>query len=389
MKRATRSLPAAVLAAATLVLASCASDAGSDGGGSAPAGAAETVTFGVSGPLTGDQAQYGEDWQRGFDLAMEEINAGDGPDVAVDFQDSQGEASQATSIAQRFVSDEDVLAVMGDFSSATSMVASPIYQRSGLLQLGITNSHPEFTDTGDFVFSPSITQEVEGRVLQDGVAATAGSVAVFYLNTDWGNAAFEVFADQAEANGTDIVYSTPVEESSTDFRPQLVSARDSGAESLAFLTYYNTTALLVQQAAGAGLGDTPKIAVGSNYSSEFLDLAGDAATGTFVETAFFPGSSDPEVQRFVAAFEERHGVQPNQFAAFAYDGLKQLYWAYGESDGTREGLRDALRDGEDIPSVIFGPFSYNADRRIDDPTFTWLEVQDGAFVETDALAVAG
>jgi branched-chain amino acid transport system substrate-binding protein len=373
------------MTAAALALTSCASDdapSGSTGG--ADAG---PVVFGVSGPLSGDQAQYGEDWQRGFDLALEEINSSGDIDgeVQVDFQDSQGEASQATAIAQRFVSDEEVLAVMGDFSSATSMVASPIFQRSGLLQLGITNSHPEFTNTGDWIFSPAITQEVEGRYLQDGVAALGDSVAVFYLNTDWGNAAFEVFEDQAEANGTDIVYSTPVEETSTDFRPQLLSARDSGAQTMAFLTYYNTTALLVEQAQGTGMGDVPMVGVGSNYSSEFLELAGDAAEGVYVETAFFPGSSDPEVQRFVTAFEEMHGTAPNQFAAFAYDGLKQLAWAYQNSDGTREGIRDALRDGTDIPSVIFGPFSYNDERRIDDPTFAWLQVQDGAFVETDAL----
>ncbi|WNB86191.1 ABC transporter substrate-binding protein [Cellulomonas sp. ATA003] len=382
MRRATRFLPAAVMAAAALALTSCATDGAA--GGSGDAG---PVVFGVSGPLSGDQAQYGEDWQRGFDLALEEINASGDLDraVEIDFQDSQGEASQATAIAQRFVSDDEVLAVMGDFSSATSMVASPIFQRGGLLQLGITNSHPEFTSTGDWIFSPSITQEVEGRYLEDGVAALGDSVAVFHLNTDWGNAAFEVFEDQAAANGTEIVYSTPVEETSTDFRPQLLSARDSGAETLAFLTYYNTTALLVQQAQGTGLADVPVVAVSSNYSEEFTELGADAAEGTYVATVFFPAAADPEVQRFVEAFEEMHGVAPNQFAAFAYDGLKQLAWAYGNSDGTREGVRDALREGTDIPSVIFGPFSYNDERRIDDPTFTWLQVQDGAFVETDTL----
>lgn len=365
--------------AATVALAGC-GGTGSAGGGDDP------VVLGVSGPLTGPQAEYGEDWQKGFELALAEVEEAGGVagrELTIDFQDSQGEASQATNIAQRFVSDESVLAVMGDFSSATSMVASPIYQRGGLLQLGITNSHPEFTDTGDFVFSPSITQEVEGRVLQDGVAAAGDRTAVFYLNTDWGNAAFDVFADQAAVNGTEIVYATPVEETSTDFRPQLVNARDAGADVLSFITYYSSTALLVQQAEAAGLGDLPQVAVSSNYSSEFLELAADSADGVYVETVFFPGASDPDVQTFAEDFQEMHGHEPNSFSAFAYDGVKQLAWAVENSDGTREGIRDALRDGEDIPSVIYGPFAYNDERRIDDPTFTWLQVVDGGFVETD------
>ena len=35
----------------------------------------EPVWFGVSGPLTGQNAQYGAQWKAGFDLALEDINA--------------------------------------------------------------------------------------------------------------------------------------------------------------------------------------------------------------------------------------------------------------------------------------------------------------------------
>ena len=84
---------AAAVAASILTLAAmtaCSQNAGADGGSAA------TVTFGVSGPLTGDQAQYGKDWQAGFDLALEELNADGGTQYAIDFQDSQGQAAQAT-----------------------------------------------------------------------------------------------------------------------------------------------------------------------------------------------------------------------------------------------------------------------------------------------------
>ena len=138
MNLRTRTLAAAAaLTATALVAAGCASSSG----GSTDADSTEPIVFGVSGPLTGNQAEYGENWQEGFAIALDEINGAggiNGREVQIDFQDSQGEASQATTIAQRFVSDDSVLAVMGDFSSATSMVASPIYQRAGLLQLGIT-----------------------------------------------------------------------------------------------------------------------------------------------------------------------------------------------------------------------------------------------------------
>src|SRR5271167_3119766 len=106
------------------------------------------VVVGISGPLTGQYAQYGADWQRGFDLALDEINAGGGiggRKLAYQFEDSQGDARQAVAIAQKFVADPRIIVELGDFSSAASMAASPIYQRNGLIQFGFTNSHPDFT----------------------------------------------------------------------------------------------------------------------------------------------------------------------------------------------------------------------------------------------------
>ncbi len=371
--RKAAAITASILTLATM--AACSQNAGAD-----DATAEKTVTFGVSGPLTGDQAQYGKDWQAGFELALDELNAEGDTTYAIDFQDSQGQASQASNIAQKFVSDNKISAVMGDFSSATSMVASPVYQRAGLLQLGITNSHPDFTTTGDFIFSPSITQDVEGKVMADGARELGDKAAVFYLNTDWGKAAFDVFEGQSEVNGLDIVYSSPVEETSTDFKPLLLRAKESGADVIQFLTYYKTTALLVQQATDVGLTDVALSAVGSNYSSEFLELAGDAAEGVYVETSFFPGSDDAGVKKFVEGFTTKYDRQPNVFSAYAYDGLKELAWASENSDGSREGIRNALRDGTDVPTIIYGPAKYNEERRIENPSFTWLVVRDGAFV---------
>jgi branched-chain amino acid transport system substrate-binding protein len=92
---------------------------------------------GVSGPLTGQNAQYGAQWKKGFDLALEEINAKGGVKgrpPAYDFQDSQSDPRQSVAVAQKFVSDPKIVVEAGDFSSTASMAASPIYQRAGLVQ---------------------------------------------------------------------------------------------------------------------------------------------------------------------------------------------------------------------------------------------------------------
>ena len=123
---------------------------------SAFADSSEPILLGVSGPLTGPNAQYGTQWKQGFDLALDEILAAGGVNcrkLAYQFEDSQSDPRQSVAIAQKFVSNPAIVMELGDFSSPASMAASPIYQRAGLVQFGFTNSHPDFTKGGDFMWS--------------------------------------------------------------------------------------------------------------------------------------------------------------------------------------------------------------------------------------------
>src|SRR5277367_182647 len=124
----------------------------------------EPIMLGVSGPLTGPNAQYGTQWKQGFDLALDEIQASggiNGRKLAYSFEDSQSDPRQSVAIAQKFVSDPNIVMELGDFSSPASMAASPIYQRAKLTQFGFTNSHPDFTKGGDYMWSNSTNQAEE------------------------------------------------------------------------------------------------------------------------------------------------------------------------------------------------------------------------------------
>ena len=84
----------------------------------------EPIMLGVSGPLTGPNAQYGTQWKQGFDLALDEIHATggiNGRKLAYTFEDSQSDPRQSVAIAQKFVSDPKIVMELGDFSSPASM----------------------------------------------------------------------------------------------------------------------------------------------------------------------------------------------------------------------------------------------------------------------------
>ena len=169
----------------------------------------EPIMLGVSGPLTGPNAQYGAQWKQGFDLALDEIHTAggiNGRKLAYTFEDSQSDPRQSVAIAQKFVSDPKIVMELGDFSSPASMAASPIYQRGGLVQFGFTNSHPDFTKGGDFMWSTSVSQADEQPLLALYAVRDLGlkKLAVLHQNTDWGRTSKDFFVKAAKDYGADI-----------------------------------------------------------------------------------------------------------------------------------------------------------------------------------------
>ena len=90
-------------------------------------------------------------------------------------------------IAQKFVGQPAIVMELGDFSSAASMAASPIYERGKLVQFGFTNSHPDFTKGGDYMWSNAPNQADDMPMLAAYAAeARAEAVRVAFIDSDWG-----------------------------------------------------------------------------------------------------------------------------------------------------------------------------------------------------------
>lgn len=352
-------------------------------GDAASSGGTGPVVFGVCGPMTGDNAEYGSIWKKAFSLALSEVNAAggiDGRKVTVDIQDSQADPKQAVTIAEKFAADDSVIAELGDFASPASMAASPIYERAKLTQFGITNSHPDFTKGGEYMWSNSPTQTDSAKAQQDLAHRQGRRQAVLYLDTDWGKVVYDIYRSGAKANRDTIAYSSGFLASSTDFRPILIKARDARPEVLSIIGYYKDAALLTQQARDVGLTDVPIVLSDSAYSPQYLKLGGTATEGVKLVTKFYPQDARKDVRAFVAKWRKRYHEEPDGFGAGAYDAINILIWAAKHYGATRAGVHEGLLKGRDIPSVVTGPFRFNAERRVGITSFTEVVVRDGKYV---------
>jgi branched-chain amino acid transport system substrate-binding protein len=349
----------------------------------------EPIYIGVSGPLTGPNARYGEQWKKGFDLALDEINGAggiNGRPLEYIFEDTQSDPKQSVTVAQKFVADDRIIVELGDFSSSASMAASPIYQRGGLVQFGFTNSHPDFTNAGgDYTWSNSVTQGQASPALADFAIETLGlqRLAVFYLNNDWGVSSNDLFAARVAELGGEVVATESYLAEEKDFRSALTNVREANPDGIILFSYQADGALIAQQVRQAGL-EVPLVASSSLQSPDFLELGGEAVEGVYVLGQFLPTDPRPHVKTVVDNFVAKYGEAPDYFAVHAYDTMILIAKAIELGGPTREGVHSALPQLKDVPSVVYGKASFDPEtRRVMNPEFVQLQVKDGEFALWD------
>jgi branched-chain amino acid transport system substrate-binding protein len=104
---------------------------------------------------------------------------------------------------------------------------------------------------------------------------------------------------------------------------------------------------IMLQARRLGL-KTPFIGGNGFNSPKLFEISTLAGEGTFVGSPWANSNPAAANQKFVAAYKQRYGTEPNQFAAQAYDAMNiaaaalQRIKLSGALEADRQSLRDAL-----------------------------------------------
>ncbi|NNC13667.1 ABC transporter substrate-binding protein [Planctomonas sp. JC2975] len=364
-----------------LGLSACSGAASASTGGS---DAKSTVYFGVSAAETGPYAQYGQQFKEAFDLAAEQVNANggiNGHPVALKYEDSQSDPKQSVPVAQKFVGDSSVVLVFGDYSSAASIPASPIYTAGKLLQYGFNNSNPDFTAKGtQYQWSSSITTAATYSWTADYIKKQGiKSVGVTYLNTaDWGIPAYQAFQAEAKKVGLKITDAEGVLDTSDDYKPSLIKAVADKPQAFVHIGYGPDAAKIVSQLRSIGYDGT---FYGGQDEESFDGTS--AAEGAVNGSEFVETSSAPNVKAFVKAFTKKYPKETDvtSFEAGAYDALNVAVAAAEKGGITREGILKGFSEIKNVPSVVYGKITFDPNtRRVASPKLTPTTLKGGKWV---------
>lgn len=301
--------------------------------------------------------------RRGIELAVEHINrAGgiDGSPFRVVARDDEADGTHATTIAQDFVRDPSILAVVGHVNSGAMMAAARVYD-GALAAVATSASSPDLTGVSPWVFRVISSDSLNGVTLGQFASQIAGDdprmkqAAVLYENDSYGRGLAGAF--RRNFRGT-VVSFDPIDETLTDAEPFVTYLR-SRRPGIVFVASRDQSALAILREAKRQQFDAVFLG-GDGWQSIVSDSA--ASEGAYVGSSFNAEDSSPEVQRFVQAFKKKYDVMPDAFAALSYDATMLVARAISKRGSDRRGIRDyiASLDAEHPFEGVTGPAYFSS-----------------------------
>ncbi|MEF2836627.1 MAG: ABC transporter substrate-binding protein [Oscillospiraceae bacterium] len=323
----------------------------------APAANAEApaeIKLGMCGPLTGGAAVYGTAVQAGMQIAVEEINAKGGLQFALNTQDDEHDPEKAAN-AYNALKDWGMQIMAGPVTTAPSNVVAAECAADEIFMLTPSASGVAVIENGNNIFQICFTDPNQGVASADYMASRelGTTIGVIYDSSDvYSTGIYEKFAAQAEANGLNVAcVESFTADNKADLTTQVTKCKDAGCD-VVFLPFYATEA--AQVLTYASTIDYSPIFFGCDGLDGVLTVEGfdpALAEGVMLLTPFSADAQDEATQLFVAKFQDKTGIIPNQFAADAYDVI------YAIAQACEKGGVTADMSASEINAILVEQFT--------------------------------
>ncbi|MGC8949443.1 MAG: ABC transporter substrate-binding protein [Thermoprotei archaeon] len=294
------------------------------------------LKIGLIAPLTGPLSYGGNDMKQGAILAVEEINSKGGIKVGNTYykiqlivEDDEGNPTKATQVVQKLITQDNVFAIVGSYSSSVTLAVQPIIMENKRILVVPVAVATKITDAGyKYTFRVCANQKMQTTQNAEFVynLLHPKTFALLLENSDYGREGGQIWASVMMSKGVIKVAEEYFLIGSTDFYSQLSKIKAADPDVIFVVASTNDAANILKQAKEIGL-KKQFVMLGGVAQDEFLMLAGDAALG-LVHVSYFEASSPrPKAQEFVKAFKEKWGRPPAMYAAGTYDAIYALKYA--------------------------------------------------------------
>ena len=375
-----RSLIASLLCVA--LLSACGGGAAKTESNDAKA-SGDKVQIAVCGPMTGDNSEYGIGFYNAAVLKAKEWNDNGGvlgKQIEIVQYDDKNTAEEATTIAQKIISDKKVLGVIGHFSSGVCMTAAPIYQENKVIEISPSASHPDYSGIGDYIFRNNTVISKEAAASVDIAVNDLGKkkVGIISIMTDWGTNTSSIIKELVAKTDAEVV--AQVMEGSDDYTPAITKLNEAGADVVICCGMYNLVAPVAKQYKQIN-PDISIVGFSNAYSQQLIELGGSAVEGVCFPVIFFSESDDPTIKSYVESYKTAYGNAPSALTSQAYDSVGILLTAIKDANTTdSEAVKNQLY--KTAYQGVTGEIKFDENGDVD-KQFVKVTIKDGKFVKMD------
>ena len=239
---------------------------------------------------------------------------------------------------------DNVWAILGTIDGANSHIAIRVALKAEVPVMNSGDTDPTFIETnipwvmrciGDDRQQAYILVDYMYRKLQ------MKRVGVIRSSNRYGRFGVREIRDGSRRLGRPVVLEMAYRVGSTDFALELDRLKAAGLDALVHWGDAREGALILNQMRKIGMRQ-PYFACDRCLSDEFVQIAGPNAEGVMCAFPWDPTRQDPKLGRFRKAYRERFGLEPETYAAHAYDGMNMLIWATQAGGLNRAKIRDLL-----------------------------------------------
>jgi len=304
---------------------------------------AQEIRIPVLVPLTGVLALEGTSQRNGALLAIS--HPPEGVTARAEVADTGAAPELAVTALEKALDPGTPVAVVASMFGPQILAMLPIGAERKVPLITISGSVAVTEQNNPYVFrffpSDAVVKVAQARYIVETLKKRRP--AIIYQTTAYGQGGKKVLEETFAKLGATPVFSEGVDTSIKDLLPVLTRARAGDPDVLVLQLHAPSTALILKQAAAAGLG-LPVVsgsAIGQPSTAALLEPK--ELVGVCAESASSPVSGgSPALGRFVSDYRQAFNTEPDAYALAQYDGTEMMLAAVKSGATTPEAMRQAL-----------------------------------------------
>lgn len=281
---------------------------------------AQDIKLGAAFPMSGSNAEAGELFATGINLAVEHVNADKRlkGSFGVVYEDSQALPTQGVIAANKLINVEKVPYMLSAYTGVSKAVA-PLGARNQVIIVNGGGVGPDLAELGPYFWNVIPLANLEVASMVPFLVKDKGlkRIALVYIDDPLGEAARKVLDKELKQAGGELVGAFSIPAAAQQFSGVAARVRDTRPDAVYIASYGNQQVQLVKQLRDNGVSQP--VASYSVFSMPSMLSLPEAKGSFFTSQEVNRQSPDPRTQRMVKDYTAKYGKEPNTYAINYYN----------------------------------------------------------------------